>query len=144
MYRNSQKKESSCLLSNRFWLLYPEPFELQKIYILLPASVFKELSAKKRIFTIRWFFNKKSAIEKNPPFWKIQKSFFIESYFRNHIYPLIIGHDIIDHDHIIDIRIQFILQQIQSVARCRLLILRKMKLKCFCFSKFINNLAVKS
>ena len=33
MYKNSQKKESSCLLilSNSFWLISPKPFEPQKV-----------------------------------------------------------------------------------------------------------------
>ena len=30
---------------------------------------------------ICWFFNKNSAIEKNPPCWKIQKYFFMDSMF---------------------------------------------------------------
>ena len=46
MYNNMQKlakkKESSSFLSNLFWLKSPEPFELQKIYLLLLASVFEE------------------------------------------------------------------------------------------------------
>ena len=34
IYRNSQKKESSCLSkSNRLWRISPEPFEPQKIYL---------------------------------------------------------------------------------------------------------------
>ena len=29
LYSDSQKHESSCLLSDRFWCISPEPFELQ-------------------------------------------------------------------------------------------------------------------
>ena len=48
-----KKKESSCVWSDRFLCISPEPFDLQKICFLLHTSVFKELSAgKKRIFQI--------------------------------------------------------------------------------------------
>ena len=46
-YSDLQKHESSCLLlSDRFWCISPEAFELQKIFIPLIASLFKELSDK--------------------------------------------------------------------------------------------------
>ena len=44
IYSDSQKHESSCLLSDCFWCISPEPFELQKIFKPLIASLFKELS----------------------------------------------------------------------------------------------------
>ena len=47
MYSDSQNHESSCLLSDRFWCISPEPFELQKIFLPLLASLFKELSGRK-------------------------------------------------------------------------------------------------
>ena len=52
IYSDSQKHESSCLLSDRFWCISPEPFELQKIFLPLLASLFEELSDRKRIFQI--------------------------------------------------------------------------------------------
>ena len=52
MYSDSQKHESSCLLSDRFWCISPELFELQTIFIPLIASLFKELSDRKEIFQI--------------------------------------------------------------------------------------------
>ena len=78
-YSDSQKHESSCLLSHRFWCIFPEPFELHKIFLPLLGSSFKELSDRKDIFQIGAqihlnfeentdFSTKKSAIEKNPPF----------------------------------------------------------------------------
>ena len=51
-YSDLQKHESSCLLSDRFWCIYPEPFELQKIFFLLLASLFEELSDEKGNFQI--------------------------------------------------------------------------------------------
>ena len=68
-YSDSQKHESSCLLSDRFWC----------IFLPLLASIFEELSDRKGIFRIgaqihlilrknTHFSKKKSAIEKNPPF----------------------------------------------------------------------------
>ena len=51
-YSDLQKHESSCLLSDRFWCISPEPFELQKIFLPLLASLFEELSGKKEIFQI--------------------------------------------------------------------------------------------
>ena len=79
IYSDSQKHESNCLLSDRFWCIYPKPFKLQKIFLPLLASLFEELSDKKRNFSNRStnspdfaentdFLKKKSAIEKNPPF----------------------------------------------------------------------------
>ena len=53
LYSDSQKYESSCLSSDRFWCISPEPFELQKIFLPLLASLFEELSDRKRIFQIR-------------------------------------------------------------------------------------------
>ena len=55
VYRNSRKKESGSFLSNCFWLISPEPFELQKIYLPLLASVLEELSAGKENFQIEEF-----------------------------------------------------------------------------------------
>ena len=40
------------LLSDRFWCISPEPFELQKIVFTLLASLFEELSDRKEIFQI--------------------------------------------------------------------------------------------
>ena len=51
-YSDWQKHESSCLLSDRLWCISPEPFQLQKIFFPLLASLFKELSDRKRIFQI--------------------------------------------------------------------------------------------
>ena len=78
MYSDLQKHESSCLLRDRFLCISPEPFELQKIFLRLLASLFKELSDRKGIFSNRStnspdfaekidFSKKKSAIDKNPP-----------------------------------------------------------------------------
>ena len=50
MYSDSQKHESSCLLSDHFWCISPEPFELQKIFLSLLASLFEELSGEKEFF----------------------------------------------------------------------------------------------
>ena len=51
-YSDLQKHESSCLLSDRFWCISPEPSELQKIFLPLLASLFEELSDRKGIFQI--------------------------------------------------------------------------------------------
>ena len=51
-YSDSQKHESSCLFSDRFWCLSPEPFELRKIFFPIIASLFKKLSDKKGTFQI--------------------------------------------------------------------------------------------
>ena len=51
-YSDSQKHESSCLLSDRFWSKSPEPFELQKIILPLLPSLFEDLSDRKGIFQI--------------------------------------------------------------------------------------------
>ena len=48
----TRKNSSSCLLSDRFWCISSEPFELQKIFLPLHASIFEELSDKKGIFQI--------------------------------------------------------------------------------------------
>ena len=53
VYSDSQKHESSCLLSDCFSCISPEPLELKKSYLHLFASLFKELSDEKRIFQIR-------------------------------------------------------------------------------------------
>ena len=50
MYSDSQKHESSCLLSDRFWCISPEPFELQKIFLPLLAYLFEEFSDRKEFF----------------------------------------------------------------------------------------------
>ena len=42
-YSDLQKHESSCLLGDRFWCISPKPFELQKIFSPLFASLFEEL-----------------------------------------------------------------------------------------------------
>ena len=47
IYSDLQKHESSCLLSDRFWCISPEPFELQKIFLPLFTSLFDELSDRK-------------------------------------------------------------------------------------------------
>ena len=90
-YSDSQKHEFSCLLRDRFCCICPEPLELQKFYSHLFISVFKELSTETRFFQsddkISWylqkcqFSNKKLAIRKKPPFWKISKknSLYIKS-----------------------------------------------------------------
>ena len=51
-YSDSQKHESSCLLSDRFWCICPDPFVLQKIFLTLLASLFEEFSDRKEIFQI--------------------------------------------------------------------------------------------
>ena len=94
-YSDSQKYESSCFLSDRLWCISPEPFELQKIFLLLLASLFEELSDKKGNFSNSAdfaentdFSKKKSAIEKNPPFWKNKENIFMDSHLGNYIYVL--------------------------------------------------------
>ena len=78
-YSDSQKHESSCLLSYYFWCISPEPFQQHKIFLPLLGSIFEYLSDKQGIFRIGAqihlifrktliFQKKKSAIEKNPPF----------------------------------------------------------------------------
>ena len=52
-YRNSQRKESSRLLSRRLCRVTTEVFELQKIYLTLLEYVFEGLSADRGIFQIR-------------------------------------------------------------------------------------------
>ena len=52
IYSDLQKHESSCLLSDRFGCIYPEPFEVQKQFLPLIASLFEELSDKKEFFQI--------------------------------------------------------------------------------------------
>ena len=52
-YSDSQKHESSCLLSDRFCCISPELLELQKIRLHLFILVFEELLAGTRIFQIR-------------------------------------------------------------------------------------------
>ena len=52
-YSDSQQHESSCLLSDSFWCISPEPLDVQKIYLHLFVSVFEELLAETRIFQIR-------------------------------------------------------------------------------------------
>ena len=49
-YSDSQKHESSCLLSDRYSCISPEPVELQKSFISLFAYLSEELSDKKIIF----------------------------------------------------------------------------------------------
>ena len=49
-YSDSQKHESSCLLSDCILCISPEPLELQKSYLRLLASLSEELSDEKRIF----------------------------------------------------------------------------------------------
>ena len=51
-YSDLQKHESSCLLSDRFWCISPEPFEQHKISLPLLGSILKELSDIKGIFQI--------------------------------------------------------------------------------------------
>ena len=52
-YSDLQKHESSCLLSDRFGCISPEPIDLQKILLPLLASIYEELSDRKDIFQIR-------------------------------------------------------------------------------------------
>ena len=52
-YSDLQKHESSCLLSDRFGCISPKPFELQKNFLPLLASLFEELSDRKGIFSNR-------------------------------------------------------------------------------------------
>ena len=52
-YSDSQKHEFSCLLSNCFSCMSPEPPELKKSYLHLFASLFEELSDEKIVFEIR-------------------------------------------------------------------------------------------
>ena len=52
-YSDSQKHESSCLLSDLFWYISSELLELQKIDLNLFISIFEELSAGTGIFQIR-------------------------------------------------------------------------------------------
>ena len=52
MYSDSQKHESSCLLSDRFFVYMSGTFELQKNLFPLLASLFEELSDRKGIFQI--------------------------------------------------------------------------------------------
>ena len=56
LYSDLQKHESSCLLSYCFSCISPEPFELQKSYLRLFASLSEELSDEKRIFQNGAFF----------------------------------------------------------------------------------------
>ena len=53
IYSDSKKHESSCLLSDFFSCISPEPLELQKSYFHQFASLSEELSDEKRIFQIR-------------------------------------------------------------------------------------------
>ena len=53
IYSDSQKHESSCLLSDCFSRMSPEPLELKKSYLHLFASLFEELSDEKIIFQIQ-------------------------------------------------------------------------------------------
>ena len=50
MYSDSQKHESSCLLSDRFCYISPELLELQKIDLHLFVSVFEMLLAGTKKF----------------------------------------------------------------------------------------------
>ena len=99
IYRNSQKKEYSCLLSYRFWRISPKSFELHKYICHFLHQFLKSFQMKNESFKsehkISWFcekdwcFKKKSGIEKNPPFWKIQKVFLMDSKFGRHSYALL-------------------------------------------------------
>ena len=53
MYSDSQKHKSSCLLSDCFSCISPEPLELKKRYLHLFASLSKDLSDERRIFQFR-------------------------------------------------------------------------------------------
>ena len=55
-YSDSQIHESSCLLSDCFSCISPEPLELKKSYFHLFASLSKELSDEKEFFQI-WLQN---------------------------------------------------------------------------------------
>ena len=63
LYSDSQKHESSCLLSNCFLCISPEPLELQKSYLRLLVSLFEELSDEKQFFSNP--FTKSADIFKN-------------------------------------------------------------------------------
>ena len=51
MYSEQQKHESRCLLSESVSCISPEPLELQKSYLHIFASSFRELSDEIRIFS---------------------------------------------------------------------------------------------
>ena len=86
LYSDLQKHESSCLLSDLFCCISPEPFELQKIFLPLLASLFKELSDRKDIFQIgaqihlilrkTLIFQRKSQLFKKSAILKNSKTFF--------------------------------------------------------------------
>ena len=85
--RNSQKKRNLAVyeaivfgLYLRNLLRYKKSFFYFLHQFLKSFQMKKEFVKSVHIFSwfcaIRWFFNKKSAIEKNPPFWKIKKYFY--------------------------------------------------------------------
>ena len=67
--QNLAKKESSCFWNDRFWLISPEPFVLQKYIYHYLHQFLKTFQQQKNFFklehkiswfcAIRWFFNKK-------------------------------------------------------------------------------------
>ena len=85
-YSDSQKHESSCLLSDCFSCISPEPLELQKSFLRLFASLSEELSDEKIIFQTRsqnqlifaktLFFQKKVSYWKKSAILKNSKTFF--------------------------------------------------------------------
>ena len=85
-YSDSQKHNSSCLLSDRFWCISPEPFEVQKIFLPLLALLFEELSDRIIIFQIgaqiylilrkTLFFQRKSQLLKKIHHFEKFKNFF--------------------------------------------------------------------
>ena len=86
VYSDSQKHESSCLLTDRFWCISQEIFELQKIFFPLLASLFEELSDKKEMLQIgaqihlilrkKMIFQRKSQLLKKIRHFEKFKNFF--------------------------------------------------------------------
>ena len=51
---NNKKTRTPCFSTLRFSRISPEPLELQKIYLHLFSSIFKELLAETEISQVRW------------------------------------------------------------------------------------------
>ena len=73
-YSDSQQHESSCLLSDCFPCISPEPLELKKSYLHFFASLSKELSDERIVFQIRsqyqLIFAKTLFWQKKVSYWK--------------------------------------------------------------------------
>ena len=71
-YSDSQKYESSCLLSDRFWCISPEPFELHRIFYL--DQFLKSFQIKKNFFKSEhkfpWFCGKHWFFKEKVSYWK--------------------------------------------------------------------------